>query len=205
MTDVWEAIRGRRSIRKFLPKQVPKELVAEVLGAAGWAPSAHNAQPWRFIVLADASLKREFALAMAEVWSTDLAKDGLTVDSAKRKERVERFANAPVLILACLTMDGMEKFADQRRQSCERELAVQSLGAALENLLLAAYAKGLGVCWYSAPIFCRETVRKVLKIPAEVEPEALVVLGYPAETPPVPKKKPLGDYCFLDGLGREFG
>jgi coenzyme F420-0:L-glutamate ligase/coenzyme F420-1:gamma-L-glutamate ligase len=201
MTDVLDALRERRSVRKYQLRPVPKELVEEVLVAAGLAPSAHNAQPWRFIVLADTSLKRELALAMAEAWAADLASDGFAVEAEKRKAKIERFANAPVLILACLTMEGMEKFTDERRQKYERDLAVQSLGAALENLLLAAQAKGLGACWFSAPGFCKETVRKVLKIPDAVEPEALIVLGYPAETPPTPKKKALGDYCFLDGWG----
>jgi coenzyme F420-0:L-glutamate ligase/coenzyme F420-1:gamma-L-glutamate ligase len=205
MTDVLDALRGRRSVRKFLPRPVLKKLVEEVLVAAGWAASAHNAQPWCFIVLADASLKQKLAFAMAEAWAVDLARDGIMVEAETRKAKVERFANAPVLILASLTLEGMEDFSDERRQACERDLAMQSLGAALENLLLAAYSKGLGACWFSAPGFCKETVRKVLKIPDAIEPEALVVLGYPAETPSVPKKKSLGEFCFVDVWGRAFG
>ena len=61
---------------------------------------------------------------------------------------------------------------------------MQSLGAAMQNLLLAAHAKGLGACWFCAPGFCKETVRAVLKIPDEVEPQALIAMGYPAEKPP---------------------
>ena len=201
MTDLTDAIRERRSIRKYLPKKVPKELVEEFLVAAGWAPSAHNAQPWRFIVLADSAVKRELALAMADAWAADITKDGLTIEEDKRKASVERFASVPVLILACLTMEGMQKFPDERRQKCERDLAMQSLGAAMQNLLLASHAKGLGACWFCAPSFCKETVRKVLKIPVAVEPEALIALGYPAENPPTPTRKRLGEYCFLDSWG----
>ena len=73
---------------------------------------------------------------------------------------------------------------------------MQSLGAALENILLATHDLGLGACWFCAPAFCKETVRKVLKIPVEVEPEALILMGYPDEQPPVPPKKLLKDYCF---------
>ena len=83
----------------------------------------------------------------------------------------------------------------------ERDLAQQSLGAAMQNLLLTAHAVGLGACWFCAPGFCKETVRKVLKIPDAVEPEAFVILGYPAETPSVPTKKSLGEYCFVDMWG----
>ena len=204
MSHVYDALRERRSVRKYLARPVPKKTIKEVLVAAGWAPSAHNAQPWRFIILADALVKRELAEAMAESWAADIAKDGLNIEPEKFKFRVERFATAPVLILACLTMDGMDNFSDEKRQKCERDLAMQSLAAALENMLLAAHAKGLGACWFCAPGFCKETVRKVLKIPDDVEPEALIAMGYPAEEPPVPSKKPLGDYCFRDRWGVKF-
>ena len=204
MSDVLDAIKERRSVRKYLARPVPREIIEEVLVAAGWAPSAHNAQPWRFIVLADPSVKRQLAEAMAESWAADIAKDGLNIEPEKFKVRVERFANAPVLILACLTMDGMDSFSDEKRQKCERDLAMQSLAAALQNMLLAAHAKGLGSCWFCAPGFCKETVRKMLEIPGEVEPEALIAMGYPAEQPPVPSKKPLGDYCFKDKWGEKF-
>jgi coenzyme F420-0:L-glutamate ligase / coenzyme F420-1:gamma-L-glutamate ligase len=202
MPDLLDAIKTRRSIRKYLPKPVQKEVVLQVLEAAGWAPSAHNSQPWRFIVLEDASVKRRLADAMADAWAKDLQKDGLTVQVEKRAERVERFANAPVVILACFTMDGLQKFPDAERQMYERDLAVQSFGAALQNLLLAADAKGLGACWFCAPAFCKETVRKVLKIPDAVEPQAFVAMGYPAEKPQVPIKKLLEGYCFVDMWGR---
>lgn len=197
-----DVIKKRRSIRKYLPRQVPNSIVKEVLAAAGWAPSAHNSQPWRFIVLADASVKRRLADAMADAWVKDLQRDGITVESDKRTERVERFATAPVLVLACLTVVDLRKFPDSERQMCERDLAVQSFGAALQNLLLAAHVKGLGACWFCAPAFCKETVRKILKIPDAVEPQAFIAMGYPAEKPKVPIKKLLEGYCFIDLWGK---
>jgi coenzyme F420-0:L-glutamate ligase / coenzyme F420-1:gamma-L-glutamate ligase len=197
-----DVIKKRRSIRKYLQRHVPNSIVKEVLAAAGWAPSAHNSQPWRFIVLDDTSVKRRLADAMADEWVKDLQRDGITVESDKRTERVERFATAPVLVLACLTVVDLRKFPDSERQMCERDLAVQSFGAALQNLLLAAHAKGLGACWFCAPAFCKETVRKILRIPDEVEPQAFVAMGYPAEKPKVPIKKLLEGYCFVDVWGR---
>lgn len=204
MSHVLDAIKERRSIRKYQAHPVPKKTIEEVLVSAGWAPSAHNAQPWRFVVLADALVKRELAEAMAESWTVDIAKYRLNIEPEKFKFRVERFATAPVLVLACLTMGGMDNFCDEKRQKCERDLAMQSLAAALENMLLAAHAKGLGACWFCAPGFCKETVRKVLKIPDEVEPEALIAMGYPAEKPPMPQKKSLDEYCFKDKWGEKF-
>jgi coenzyme F420-0:L-glutamate ligase / coenzyme F420-1:gamma-L-glutamate ligase len=203
MPELLDSIKQRRSIRKFVPHQVPSQTVKEVLVAAGWAPSAHNSQPWRFIILEDVLVKRALADVMADAWATDLTKDGGKVDANMRKERVERFANAPVLILACSTMDGLRKFPDEKRQICERDLSMQSLGAAMQNLLLVTHDKGLGACWFCAPGFCKETVRKVLRIPESVEPEAFVIIGYPAETPSVPTKKSLEEYCFKDMWGNK--
>jgi coenzyme F420-0:L-glutamate ligase/coenzyme F420-1:gamma-L-glutamate ligase len=196
-----DLIKKRRSIRKYLPKIVPGEVIFEVLVAAGWAPSAHNSQPWRFIVLENPSVKRKLAEAMGDAWVVDAEKDGAKVESKMRQERVDRFANAPALILACTTLDGLRKFPDQNRQMCERDLAQQSLGAAMQNLLLTAHALGLGACWFCAPGFCKETVRKVLGIPEAVEPEAFVIMGCSAETPSVPPKKPLEEFCFRDMWG----
>ena len=132
MPDLSDTIKGRRSVRKYQAKAVPKEVIEEVLVAAGWAPSAHNAQPWRFIVLDDPAVKRELAEAMAQAWVADMAKEDAKIDEETRSARVERFANAPVLILACVTTDEMNKFPDAKRQSCERDLAVASLGSLAE-------------------------------------------------------------------------
>jgi coenzyme F420-0:L-glutamate ligase/coenzyme F420-1:gamma-L-glutamate ligase len=205
MGYVMDLIKRRRSIRKFSPRQIDIAVVREVLEAAQWAPSAHNAQPWRFIILIDASLKRDLAEAMAAAWRADMTKDGVAVEVRENmaKASVERFACAPVLVVACLTMKDMAKYADELRQRCERDLAVQSLGAAVQNMLLVAHAKGLGACWFSTPSFCKETVRKVLKMPKDVEPQALIALGYPAEKPRAPSRKPLKSYTYFDDWGKK--
>jgi coenzyme F420-0:L-glutamate ligase/coenzyme F420-1:gamma-L-glutamate ligase len=205
MGYVVDLIKMRRSIRKFSPRQIEGTVVREVLGAARWAPSAHNAQPWRFVVLVDDVLKRDLAEAMAAAWVVDMTKDGVAVEVRENMANasVERFTCGPVLVVACLTMKDMAKYADELRQRCERDLAVQSLGAALQNMLLVAHAKGLGACWFSAPSFCKETVRKVLKMPKDVEPQALIALGYPAEKPKAPSRKPLHSYAYFDGWGEK--
>jgi coenzyme F420-0:L-glutamate ligase / coenzyme F420-1:gamma-L-glutamate ligase len=198
MPDLFETIKQRRSIRKLQTKPVPDVLVEQVLEAASWAPSAHNSQPWRFIILKDPAVKRALSEAMVKAWAAELTKDGEAYSERELKQKAKRFEEAPVLLLACQTMEGLRTFPDAQRQSCERNLAQQSFGAAIQNLLLAAHALGLGACWYCAPGFCKETVRENLKIPSAVEPEAFIVLGFPAEKPPVPERKPLGEYCFLD-------
>ncbi|MGA2683021.1 MAG: nitroreductase family protein [Candidatus Bathyarchaeia archaeon] len=201
MSNLLDELKGRRSVRKYQARPVPEGLIRKVLEAAGLAPSAHNAQPWRFIVLANPQVKRQLAEAMARAWAADMAKDGVSVEPEKFNLRVERFSDAPALLLACFCMEGMATFADVKRQRLERDLAMQSLAAATENLLLAAHSMGLGACWICAPAFCKETVRQTLKIPSEVEPEALISLGFPAEEPVAPVRKRLGDYCFWERWG----
>ena len=136
MSHLLDDLRERRSVRKYQTRLVPEELVRKVLEVAGWAPSAHNAQPWRFVVLADPQVKRLLSEVMAKAWAVDVAKDGVSVEPEIFKLRVERFADAPALVLACFSMDGMATFHDQRRQGLERDLALQSLAAAIENLLI---------------------------------------------------------------------
>jgi coenzyme F420-0:L-glutamate ligase/coenzyme F420-1:gamma-L-glutamate ligase len=205
MDYVVDLIKKRRSVRKYSARKVESNILREVLEAAGWAPSAHNAQPWRFIVVIDEIVKQNLAAAMAKAWTADMTKDGVLMEVRENmtESSVERFTHAPVLIVACLTMKDMIKYADQPRQKCEHDLAVQSLGAAMQNMLLVAHAKGLGACWFCAPIFCKETVRKVLKITENVEPQALIALGYAAEKPSAPYKKPLQSYSYLNCWGRK--
>jgi F420 biosynthesis protein FbiB-like protein len=205
MSNLSDMLRERRSIRKYQARPVSEDLIGKVLEAAGWAPSAHNAQPWRFIVLADQQAKRGLAEAMAEAWAADMAKDGVCVEPEKVRLRVERFADAPALVLACFCMDGMVQFPDPERRGLERDLALQSLAASLQNLLLAAHSLGLGACWFCAPSFCKQTVREALEIPNDAEPQALVALGYPAEEPAVPLKKQHDEFCFRDKWGVTFG
>lgn len=204
MSTLLDALKQRRSIRVYQNKPVPRELVGLVLEAAGWAPSAHNSQPWRFVVIENPATKHALAAEMAEAWAADMAKDGLTADENKLAERQKRFAEAPVLIVACLTMEGLRRYPDKERQEVERDLAVESLGAALQNLLLAAYSLGLGSCWYCAPAFCKPTVRAALKIPPDIMPSALIVMGFPAEAPAAPHRKRMEEYCYADVWGNPF-
>src|SRR3990170_6619428 len=205
MPSLNDAIRGRRSVREYSSRQVPSEILNEVLEAARWAPSAHNAQPWRFIVLTDAATKAVLAKAMEEAWNADLAKEGLaaTARAAMTETSTKCFTNAPALIVACLTMSNMKKYPDASRRKSERDLAVQSVGAAIQNLLLAAHSKGLGACWFSAPVFCKDAVRKVLEIPEDVEPQALIAMGYSTEKPSAPARKPFKSIVYFSRWSKE--
>jgi F420 biosynthesis protein FbiB-like protein len=88
---------------------------------------------------------------------------------------------AAALVAACLTLEGMDVYPDQRRNQAEWIMAVQSTALACQNLLLAAYAYGLGACWMCAPLFAPEIVVTELELPETWQPQALITLGYPAE------------------------
>jgi F420 biosynthesis protein FbiB-like protein len=96
------------------------------------------------------------------------------------------------MVLGCLTWDGLDRYPDAARRRAEWGMALLSLGAAVENLMLAAAEAALASCWVAAPIFCPEEARDALALPAEWLPHALVLLGHPDPAyrgrarPPVP-------------------
>ena len=193
MSEVVNFIKNRRSIRKYSPRKVSGKILAEILDAARWAPSAHNSQPWRFTVLNETEEKKVLAEVMAKAWVIDLVKNRVPLEEAKKlaKRSIERFARAPTLIIACVTIADIPKHTDESGNRVEGELAIQSLGASIQNVLLAAHSRGLGACWFCAPAFCKAEVRKVLRLSDEFEPQALIALGYAAEKPEAPRRKPL--------------
>ncbi len=173
----------RRSIRRYHPDAVPRELVEEVLEAAIWSPSAHNRQPWRFAVVTSQHEKEHLARAMGERLRVDLEADRAPqhVIEADVARSYERITGAPVVIILCLSMRDMDIYGDERRNHHEFLMAVQSVAMAGQNLLLAAHSLGLGACWMCAPLFCQELVCDALKLPGEWQPQCLITLGYPAE------------------------
>ena len=183
---VLDAIRGRRSVRRYLPKSVPDEAVERVLEAARWAPSPHGRQPWRFAVIRKDETKERLADAMGDEWRANLEMDGQ--DSGVVERRLEgsrqRLLDAPVLILLCLYLEDLDTYPDPDRQRHETTMAVQSLGAAAQNALLAAYDWGLDAGWMCAPLFAPEKVVGALGLDPALVPHALLTLGYAEGDPP---------------------
>lgn len=176
-------IAQRRSIRRFQRRPVEPALIDKLLLAAHWAPSAHNRQPWRFVVMLDEHNKRLLAERMAERLAADLRASGVDEEAiaADTGRSRQRLTGAPVLVVMCLTLQDMDVYPDARRQSLERMMAVQSAAMAAQNLLLAAHAAGLGACWLCAPLFCPDVIREALDLPGDLEPQGAIILGYPAE------------------------
>jgi coenzyme F420-0:L-glutamate ligase/coenzyme F420-1:gamma-L-glutamate ligase len=190
-----ELLSGRRTVRFYKPDPVPDDLVRALLEAAAQAPSAHNAQSTRYVVLRSAEAKRKLAEAMGRRWRRDLERSG-TPENAIRVElrfSTRRFSGAPALVLVGCTMADMDAYPDRARRGAEQTMAVQSAAAGIQNLLLAAAANGLGACWCCAPLFCPGIVRRALGLPRDFLPQALITIGFPAHTPPAPPRKPLDE------------
>jgi coenzyme F420-0:L-glutamate ligase / coenzyme F420-1:gamma-L-glutamate ligase len=184
--QILDTIHGRRSVRQYLQKRVPEDLVERVLEAARWAPSPHGRQPWRFAVLTKEATKERLARAMGEEWRANLEMDGQSAEVVEKRLQGSRrrLLEAPVLVLICLYLEDLDAYSDAERQRGERTMAVQSLGAAAQNALLAAYDSGLDAGWMCAPLFCPERVVEALSLDPSLVPHALLTLGYAEGDPP---------------------
>ena len=159
--EFYEVVKARRSVRKYKVMAVEKEKIDRILEAARLAPSAANIQPCQFFVVQSTDVKRQLKAAYAPDW----------------------FHNAPVIIVGCV---------DTRlawRRSDGKSYADVDLAIAMEHIILAATAEGLGTCWIGA--FNPEPVRQALQLPAELEPVAMTPLGHPEVMPAPKQRKPL--------------
>lgn len=178
-------IQGRRSVRQYQPTPVARELIERVLEAARWAPSPHGRQPWRFVVLTRQERKKRLADFMGETWQKNLEMDGQaeSIVRIRLEKSRQRILCAPALILPCLYLEDLDRYPDEQRQNDETIMAIQSLGAAIQNMLLMAYDLGLDGGWMCAPLFCPEVVCQALDLDTRLIPHALITLGYAAADP----------------------
>ena len=184
-------ITARRSIRAFRPTPVERSTLDALVAAACLAPAPHHSRPWRWVVVDTADAKRDLADGMGRRWRVDLEADGLATE--KIDELVDgsrdRLTGAPALLLGCLTWDGLDRYPDAARARAEWGMALLSLGAGVENLMLAATDAGLASCWVAAPIFCPEEARAALDLAPNWLPHALVLVGEP-EAAYRPRERP---------------
>ena len=181
--ELSELMRRRRSLRRYRAQPVPKEFLGQILEAAVWAPSAHNRQPWRFVVISRAATKERLAREMGAKLRGDLSADAVppAVIDADVARSYQRITEAPLLLLLCMSLQDMDEYGDERRQAHECTMAQQSAAMAGQNILLMASSLGLGACWMCAPLFCQDLVASVLDLPADWRPQGLITLGFPAQ------------------------
>ena len=170
--DVFEAIINRRSVRAFKQDPIPEELLNKVLEAARWAPSAGNLQARDYIIVRDPEIKRKLC------------------EAALSQRFIEE---APLDLVVCAN----EERSAWKYGARGKELyCLLDAAAAVQNLLLAVHALGLGACWIGA--FHDEAVSKTLNLPRGIRPMAIIPMGYPDQTPRAPPRMSLKDVVHLN-------
>jgi nitroreductase len=172
--DILDVIRSRRSIRKYKSEAVPDDSIAKILEAGRWAPSGGNIQPWRFVVV----------------------KNQTTLDVI-RKVSPGYLGATPMAIAIC--SDRATAQAKGGRLGRDY-LTIADCSMAAENMLLAAHSLGLGACPIKS--FSTAALKEILELPEAIEPELILIIGYPDETPKAPPKHPLEKIAFLDKYGK---
>ncbi|MCX6465517.1 MAG: coenzyme F420-0:L-glutamate ligase [Pseudonocardiales bacterium] len=181
-----EAVLLRRSTRDFADEPVDPAALRRAVGVALTAPAPHHSTPIRFGVVREP--RRTVLLdALADRWHEHLAADGRGAEEiARRMRRGDLLRRAPELVLAFRTGDGMHTYPDAARNLGERTMFTVAGGAAVQSLLVALAAEGLGSCWVGSTIFAADVVRRVLDLPADWQPLGAVAVGVPAQ-PLVPR------------------
>jgi coenzyme F420-0:L-glutamate ligase/coenzyme F420-1:gamma-L-glutamate ligase len=177
-----DAVLLRRTVRTFRPDPVDPEALRRAVGVALRAPAPHHTRPVRFVWLADRQVRRQLLDAMAQAWRADLRCDGLTED--RIEHRVRRGAllyDAPEVLVPLAVPDGAHAYPDARRKVAEEAMFTVAAGAAVQGLLVALAAEGLGSCWVGSTVFCPDLVRAELALPADWRPLGAIAVGYPAQ------------------------
>ena len=180
-----DVLTARRTVREFTAAPVSAAAVRRAIAAAITAPAPHHSEPWRFAVLESPDSRTRLLDAMLAAWKADLAADGFTAEQiARRVRRGEPLRRAPLIIVPCLVADAAHTYPDARRNASERAMFLVAMGAAIENLLVALAVEGLGSCWISSTLFCRDVSAETLGLPPGWEPMGAVGVGHPAAPAP---------------------
>ncbi|GAA1737330.1 coenzyme F420-0 gamma-glutamyl ligase [Dietzia kunjamensis subsp. schimae] len=189
-----EAVPARRSVRRFSDESVDADLLAGAVADALTAPAPHHSTPVRFVRVAGRARMRLLDALRAD-WERDLRADGHTGEIlARRLGRGDLLRTCPELILPFVDDDaGAHDYPDARRAACEETMFTVAGGAAVQSLLVALAARGLGSCWVGSTIFAADTTRRELGLPGSWRPLGAVAVGVPAETVPPREPRPAGD------------
>ena len=175
--ELREAIRTRRSIRKYKDKHVEWDKIATILDAGRLAPTAGNIQNWKFITVQKETSKKKIAKAcLGQDW----------------------ISTAPAIIAVTAEPMKAHRFYGIRG---ERLYTIQNCAAAIQNMLLTAHDLGLGACWVSA--FDEELMASALILPEQARTYAVIPIGYPAEKPEQPPKYRIEHVVWFENWGNK--
>lgn len=211
---IFETIYNCRAMRSFTADPVPDDVIAKVLDAAIQAPSGSNRQAWHFLVVTDPALKKTiqgyykqsfdgYASMMAHV----PPRPGVSEETQNRvvKSAVylsEHLHEAPVLIIPCLIFEQGRIAGDGARQDMARKSLYSSIYPAVQNMLLACRALGLGACLTTLHLLYEEPIAKLLGLPENAETMALIPVGWPtAKFGPV-KRVPVAQVASRNRFGQ---
>jgi coenzyme F420-0:L-glutamate ligase/coenzyme F420-1:gamma-L-glutamate ligase len=192
-------IKNRRSYKlPFDSKKVNKKLIEDCIELARWAPSAHNGQFWRYIIIEKGEIREKLINRMNLKLKEDLERDGKSEQFIQEKidKTKLKFIETPFLILLCLESKDLEKYQDLERYNNEFIMGIQSISCSATYFLLAVQFKGLAACWYCAPLFARDIIKESLKLPKSYVPMAFFTVGYSIREVKAPKRKQLKDIIF---------
>lgn len=192
-TAIEAGLAARRTVRQFDPsRRVDDDIIAAGVRAAITVAAPHHSEPWRFLTLTRPT-RTALLDQMATAWQADLAGDGAheTVIAARIARSDAILRAAPTLILAGVDVAAAHHYTDRRRQAAEYDLFLLSGGAAIQNFQVTITAHGAASAWISAPVFCADTIRACLQLPASFRPLGMLAVGFPAEHPAGRPKRPI--------------
>ena len=198
MPDFFEVVHTQRAARSFLPDDVDDDTVARILTAATHAPSAENSQPFVFVVVRDPDTRAAIGALTARIWqggARALEEERLSPAFLRDVEHgaMGGVAGAPVLVVVC----------GDTRLTFDQSLP-SSVFPAVQNLLLAAHAVGLGSTLTTLPVLGGDDLSELLGLPPEVVPMAVVPLGHLPSPLGPPRRRPLTEKAHLDRYGTPF-
>jgi len=195
MLSVLETIRTRRTIRKFKPEPVSDEQIKAIIDAARWAPNAGNLQPWEFVVVRNHETIKKIRVMFHEyvkVSHLTLPKNHpyrIAREEKLRKGLYEDYYSGATVFIAV--------FVDPSKT----DSPLQDGSAAIENMMLAAWSMGLGSAWLDT--LPEEEIKQLLRVPMRLKFVACIPIGYPAETPTPPPRKPLEEIIHYERYGEK--
>jgi len=182
--ELWEAIRGRRSVRKMKEEPIPEETILELLEAVRWAPSWANTQCWEVILVSRPEIKEALAETLAS--------------SLKTNPAIEAVKKAPWVVVF-LGQKGKAGYFQGRPATDKGDWLMFDLGLAVQNFCLAAWDRGLGTVIVGA--FDAKKAKEVLKVPDDREVVVIVPVGIPEEVPPPRKRKEVSEFLHRETFG----